>query len=77
MPPPSLVPSFHINHGQITKKYNTVGTDPKVNRKIVERIEIDTTNTPIYDRALFWLGTDTSIKSCRVKLALSLIDLAI
>jgi hypothetical protein len=35
---------------QITKKYNTVGTDPKVNRKIVERIEIDTTNTPIYDR---------------------------
>jgi hypothetical protein len=38
-------------------------------------IEIDTTNTPIYDRALFWLGTDTSIKSCRVKLALSLIDL--
>jgi hypothetical protein len=32
------------------KTYDTVGTVPKVNRKIVKRIEIDTTNTPIYDR---------------------------
>jgi hypothetical protein len=36
--------------------------------KIVERGKIDTLNTQIYDRSLYWLGTGISIKSGRVKL---------
>ena len=51
-----------------TKKYHTVRTVPKSNRKIAERGKIDTPNTQIYDGSLFMLGTGTSIKSGRVKL---------
>ena len=40
------------------------------NKKIVERGQIEATNTQIHDRSLFWLGTDTSIKSGGVKLVL-------
>jgi len=39
------------------KKYHTVGTVPKSNRKIVERGKIDIPNTQIYDRSFSWLGT--------------------
>jgi len=40
------------------KKYHTVGTFPKINRKIVEGGEIDITNTQIHDRFTFlaWYG---------------------
>jgi hypothetical protein len=35
------------------KKYHTVSTDPKSNRKnIIEIVKIDTANTQIYDRSL-------------------------
>ena len=35
------------------RKYHTIGTVPKSNRKIVE---IDTSNTDIHDRSISWLG---------------------
>jgi hypothetical protein len=38
--------------------------------KIVERGKIDIPNTKIHGHSLSWLGTDTSIKSGRGKLAL-------
>jgi hypothetical protein len=44
------------------KKYHTVGTFHKSNRKIVERGKIDTTSKQIHDHSLSWLGTNTSIK---------------
>ena len=44
------------------KKYHTVGLLPNSNRKIVD--------TQTRDHSLSWLGTDTSIKSHRVKLEL-------
>jgi hypothetical protein len=51
-------------------KYYTVGTLPKSNRNFIERGKIDTPYfyTHIYDCSLSWLGTDTAIKSGRVKL---------
>jgi len=52
------------------KKYHTVRTIPKSNIKILERGNIDAGNTQIHDRSLSWLGTDTLIKSCWVKLVL-------
>jgi len=59
----------HFNaRGQIiktkTKKYHTVGTVPKCDRKI------DTPNIHIHDRSLSWIGTGTSIKSGGAKLVL-------
>ena len=39
------------------KKYHTVGTVQKSNRKILERGIIDIPNTQIHDRSLSWLGT--------------------
>ena len=50
------------------KKYYTVGTVPKSNRKIVKRDKIDIPITQIHDHPLLWLGTGTSIKSGGVKL---------
>ena len=44
------------------QKHHAVGTDQNVNKKIVERCKVDNPNTPIQDRSLSWLGTDTSIK---------------
>jgi len=44
------------------KKYHAVGTVLKSNRKVVERVKIDNSNTQIHDRSLYWLGTGTSIK---------------
>ena len=47
------------------KKYHTVGTIPKSNRKIVEKGKLDTCtgcSTNIYDSSLSWLGNGTSIK---------------
>ena len=52
------------------KKYHTVGTVPKPNRKIEESSKIDTSNTQIHDRSLYWLDTGTSIKSGGVKIVL-------
>ena len=52
------------------KKYYTVETVAKSNRKIIERGEIDISNTQIYDRSLSCLGTGTSIKSGWFKLVL-------
>jgi len=43
------------------KKYHTDGTVPKSNRKIVERVKIDTANTQKHDRSLSWSGTSISI----------------
>jgi len=45
------------------KKYHTVGTIPKSDRKIVERGKMDTPSTQIQLRSLSWLCTDTSIKT--------------
>ena len=42
----------------------------KYNRKIVERGEINTSNTQIDDSSLSWLDTGTSIKSTGAKLVL-------
>ena len=50
------------------KKYCTVVTVLKCNRKIVGRGTIDTPNIQIHDFSLSWLGTGTSIKSGWVKL---------
>jgi hypothetical protein len=47
------------------KKYHTVGTVPKPNRKIVERGKINTPNTLIHDHSLPWLGTGTLLKKWR------------
>jgi len=46
------------------------GTVSKSNIKIVGRGKIDTSNTQRHGRSLFWLGTDTSMKSGDVKLVL-------
>ena len=45
------------------KKYHTVETVLKSNRKIVERDKIDAPNTHTHDCSLSWLGTGTSVKS--------------
>ena len=75
-----LLPNFSVNIKIVlgyvikikrqTKKYHTVKFRKilKSNTKIVERGNIDTSNTKIYDQSLFWLGTYTSIKSGGVKL---------
>ena len=49
------------------KKYQTVGTVPKSNRKIGETSKIDAINAQRYERSFFWLGTCASIKSGGVK----------
>jgi hypothetical protein len=40
-----------------TKKYHSVGTVPKYNRKIVYRDKIDIPNTQIHDQSPSWFGT--------------------
>ena len=50
------------------KTYHIVGTVPKSNKKIVKGGKIDTPNTHTHESSLSWLGTDTSIKSGRVKI---------
>jgi hypothetical protein len=50
------------------KKYHIVRTVPKSNRKIIERVRIDTPNTQIHDHSLSWIGIDTSIKREGLKL---------
>jgi hypothetical protein len=52
----------------INKKYHTIGTVAKSNRKIVERDTIYTTNIQTHGSSLTWFGTSTSIKSGTVKL---------
>jgi Cu/Ag efflux pump CusA len=49
------------------KKYHTVRTVSKSNRKIVERRIIYNPNTQIYNCLLSWLVTSTSIKSGGVR----------
>jgi len=53
-----------------SKKYYTVGTVQKSNRKIVEKSKIDITYTQIHDHLSSRRGTDTSIKSSGVNLVL-------
>ena len=43
------------------KKYHTIGTKSKSNRKIVERDKIHNTNSEIRDHSHSWLDTDSSI----------------
>jgi len=45
------------------KKFHTVRTFPKSNRKIIERGKIYTPNTYTHDRSLSWLSTGTLITS--------------
>ena len=61
---------FFSNIGNQNKMYHTFRKFRKFNRKIVERIKIDTPITQIYDLSLSWLGTGTSIKSGGIKLVL-------
>jgi hypothetical protein len=52
-----------------SKKYQSDGTVPKSNRKIVETEERSMLPyAHIHDRSLSWLDTGTSTKSGRVKL---------
>ena len=53
-----------------TKRYNTVGTVPKVIKRIVRIFEKSISLTQIHDYSHFWLKTGTSIKSGAVKLVL-------
>ena len=48
------------------KKYHTVGTIPKSNRKIRERDKIDTPSTQIHNHSHSCHGKGASIKSGRV-----------
>jgi hypothetical protein len=52
------------------KKYQSVWTVHKSNRKFIERGKIDSPNTHVHDHSLSWLGTGTWIKSGRVKIVL-------
>ena len=64
-------PTYNIcTYKMKNKKYNTAGTVPKSNIKIVERDTVDTPNTQIHNRSLSWLGTGTSIKSGGAKIVL-------
>jgi hypothetical protein len=51
-------------------KNHTVGTFPKLNRKIVERGKIDTLSAHIHDQSLSLLGTSTSIENGRIYVVL-------
>jgi hypothetical protein len=42
---------------KVNKKYHTVETASRSNRKIVEKGRIDNPNTQIRHHSLFWLGT--------------------
>ena len=44
------------------KQYHTPGTIPKENIKIIERGQIDSTNTQMHDLLFSWHGTGTSLK---------------
>ena len=60
-----------INHTKLRKKkYHTVRTVPKFNRKIIERNKIHTLNKHIQDRSHSWQDTGTSVKGDRVELIL-------
>lgn len=50
------------------KKYQTVGTIPKLIIKIIERVLIDTPNTQSHDPSLYWLVTGTSITGGGIKI---------
>jgi hypothetical protein len=63
----NAVTSF-VYHKRKNKKYHTVETFPKPNRKNIENSKIDNPNTQIHDHSLFCLGTRTSIKNGRDKL---------
>ena len=55
------------------KKYHTVGSAPKSNRKIVERGKMDTgitLNTQLHGHSLSWLGTGISRRNGGDKLVL-------
>ena len=52
------------------KKYCTVGTVPKADRKIVDRGKINIPNTHMHVCSLSYLGTGTSIKSGGANLVL-------
>jgi hypothetical protein len=63
--------SYCLNDAKIKKqKITHCRTVLKPKRKIRERVKIDTSDMQRNNRSLSWLGTDTSIKSGRVKLAL-------
>jgi len=55
---------------KLTKILNTLASEPKYNRKIVETDVKLIPLTHIHDQSLFGLGTDTSIKSGGIKLVL-------
>ena len=59
-----------------SKKYHIVGTDPKFNRKIVEKSKIDASNIHVHDCSLSCLGIDTSIKSYLRFLVFRFVDIA-
>ena len=56
---------LYIVNKMKNKKYQTVGTFPKIQWKIVERDKINTFNTHIHDRSLSCHGTCTSMKKGR------------
>jgi len=49
------------------RRNSTVGTVPKVNRKSVDRGNIDNSSTQIHNGSLPWLGTCTLIKNKKNK----------
>ena len=68
-PAASKIPKPSCKNGD-KKSNHSVGTNPKSNIKTTEKDQIDTSNTQIHDRSLFWLSTCTSITSGRIKLVL-------
>ena len=61
---------MNVYHKMKNRKKYIVGTIPKPNIKIVERGQIDTPNTQIYDRLLSLLGISTSNTTGGVRLVL-------
>jgi hypothetical protein len=64
-----IIDFVFTTYNKMKKKYNTVGTVPTLNRKIVEIGKFDISNTHINDPS--WPISDTSIKRDGVKLVYS------
>lgn len=71
---PLIVPNFYLNmnHKNEKQKITLSGTSSKESpmEKTYQQKQNRYINTQIHDRSFIWFGTDTSIKSERIKLAL-------
>jgi len=51
-----------------SKKIQHLRNSSKINRKIVEKVRIDTPTTQIHGHSCSWIDTESSIKTSEVKL---------